>query len=345
MMDASFLARIRWTEVVVEMEAVERALLPAFAGSTLRGALGRVLRPGLCDAAVKCEEACAQPSQCRYYSLFEQSRSQAGTGSNIPKPLILGAPVPDELEVLAAGGAVDWPYEQGLPAPGEVLPALRNESELLVEEGARLRFDVGLVGEIGAVVPALTEVLVRYGIGAGGGRLKLRKVWDAGFGGRLLYDSRFPEAKAQPAMERTLEGCLRGEPVKRLRIVFVTPTILKIGKETCFDPETIGRECLKHCLVRAVQVHNALGSGATRLPWLDLPEMGVRVVAHRLFHYVLPRRSFRQGQWMNFDGVVGFVDLEGDLTPAMPFVRAAEVLHFGQKATFGLGKIRAFALA
>jgi len=43
---------------------------------------------------------------------------------------------------------------------------------------------------------------------------------------------------------------------------------------------------------------------------------------------------------MRFDGVVGYMDLMGDLTPAMPFFRAAEILHFGQKATFGLGEVR-----
>ena len=97
-------------------------------------------------------------------------------------------------------------------------------------------------------------------------------------------------------------------------------------------------------MVRAAQIYNAYFAAGERLPYLELPEMGLRVAGHRLFRYVLPRRSFRQDRWMNFDGVVGYLDLEGDLTPALPFARAAELLHLGQKATFGLGRIRAFVL-
>jgi hypothetical protein len=43
---------------------------------------------------------------------------------------------------------------------------------------------------------------------------------------------------------------------------------------------------------------------------------------------------------MHFDGLLGYFDLEGELGPAMPFIQAAEALHFGQKATFGLGLVR-----
>lgn len=230
MTDTSFLDRIRWTEAVVEMEAVERATPPPFIGSTLRGALGRVLRSGLCDAESRCEETCALAPDCRYYSLFEQSRTEGGAGSNVPKPMILGSPAPEELEALAGGGAVEWPYEAGPAMRGDSIPVLRNEAEIAVEEGARLRFEVGLIGGIGAVVPAVAAALARYGIGAGGGRFKLRKVWDAGFGGRLLYDSRFPDAKPGAPMSRGLGGGI-GERARRLRIVFETPALFKIGRD------------------------------------------------------------------------------------------------------------------
>jgi CRISPR/Cas system endoribonuclease Cas6 (RAMP superfamily) len=40
---------------------------------------------------------------------------------------------------------------------------------------------------------------------------------------------------------------------------------------------------------------------------------------------------------------LGYIDLEGHVDRFFPLARAAEVLHFGQKATFGLGKVRCFA--
>jgi CRISPR-associated endoribonuclease Cas6 len=66
----------------------------------------------------------------------------------------------------------------------------------------------------------------------------------------------------------------------------------------------------------------------------------VQLTAHRLFHYELPRISFRQQKRLDFDGVIGYLDLSCDLPALEPWARAAEVFHFGQKAAFGLGKVR-----
>ena len=94
-------------------------------------------------------------------------------------------------------------------------------------------------------------------------------------------------------------------------------------------------------MIRAVQIYNAFfAPRGERSPWMRMPDLGIRLADYRLFHYVLPRLSFRQYRWMRFGGLVGCLDLEGDLTPAMPFPRAAEILHFGRKATFGLGRNR-----
>lgn len=72
--------------------------------------------------------------------------------------------------------------------------------------------------------------------------------------------------------------------------------------------------------------------------------MNSELVGHRLFHYKLPRHSYRQDKWLEFDGVVGYLDLAGGFGSAMPWARAAEVLHFGQKSAFGLGKVRVLVL-
>jgi hypothetical protein len=43
---------------------------------------------------------------------------------------------------------------------------------------------------------------------------------------------------------------------------------------------------------------------------------------------------------MKLGGVVGTLTLEGDLAPFASLLRAAEVLHAGKGATFGLGKVK-----
>jgi hypothetical protein len=42
---------------------------------------------------------------------------------------------------------------------------------------------------------------------------------------------------------------------------------------------------------------------------------------------------------MKLGGLVGRLTLEGDLAPFAPLLRAAEILHAGKGAVFGLGKV------
>ena len=64
------------------------------------------------------------------------------------------------------------------------------------------------------------------------------------------------------------------------------------------------------------------------------------MTGYRLFRYSLPRQSYRQARWMDFDGVIGWIEWEGvGCSAALPWLKAAELLHIGQKATFGLGSV------
>ena len=84
--------------------------------------------------------------------------------------------------------------------------------------------------------------------------------------------------------------------------------------------------------------------GVTGLPWVEAPPIRAEMIGHRLFHYDLPRHSYRQDKWLDFDGAIGYFDLAGSIGPAMPWARAAEVLHFGPTSAFGLGKVRFLVL-
>ena len=252
--------------------------------------------------------------------------------------------MPGELEQIAHGGAVQFPYQQGPPLHGEKIPRLSTELAWRVGSGATLGVGLTLLGQAAAVAPALIECLARHGLRPPRGRLRLTRVVESWAAGRVLFDARLPQLRVQPPEMQSLgDAADPGEPVRRLRVVFLTPALVNVDGATCTDPEQLAALFARHCLVRAMQVHDAFfRRDGGRLPWMELPEMGVKLAGARLFRYVLPRVSFRQDRRMNFDGVVGYLDLEGDLTPALPFIRAAEVLHFGQKATFGLGRIQWF---
>jgi hypothetical protein len=175
-----FLRNIYYREAWLTLEALDPGELPPYIGSSLRGALGHLLRPLLCEGQ-GCGHDCQRPGDCRCFSLFEQSR--APDGHNLPKPLIVEMPNP-ELEAIAAGGPVRLPFQTASPRGGEVIPTLRNEHVLQTEPGAVLHAGLRLLGPASSAFPGILEALGRQGIDLAGIRFALRAAHDGT--GRLL---------------------------------------------------------------------------------------------------------------------------------------------------------------
>ena len=325
-----WLEKLRWREAWLNLEAAEPATLPPYLGSTIRGALGHLLRAVLCEGS-GCGHECQRPDTCRYYSLFERQ----GDGA---KPFILLAPPPPGLEEIAMGGPVNLPYRTGAPHRGETIPALRCEAGWKFNPGGEVRFGLRLMGPISSALAAIIEAVARFGLALAGAQFHMVSARDAA--GQVLYDRRFPAAPVQMPAWQSLT--MERETAHRVRIVFLFPAVFKLDRAPTFSPVEFAARFFEHSLGRAVQMYQACSG--VRLPWVEAPPVEAALAGHRLFHYELPRHSFRQDKRLDFDGVVGYLDLAGDLSAAMPWARAAEVLHFGQKAAFGLGKVRVLAL-
>jgi hypothetical protein len=316
MISTDFLGQIEWEERTIELEAEGQVNLPAYAGSTIRGALGTVLRPELCGRNGNCGEECGNPEGCPFYSLFEQSRGQNGRGSNIPKPLVLDAPCGEPLRAIAVGATVARPYVVEASRP---IPLLSNDWRIGVEEGQRVKVTLRGLGAAGAALDGAVEGVRRHGLEVAGGVLRLVGVTGT---------------RARFALPREVEKR------DRLRLGLVTPTLIKQGEAVCKDPQMLGRLVLDQAVIRAVSIYNAFfAKGGQRIPFVEPEWPGVAMTASRLFFYHLPRKSYRQGREMNFDGPVGWLEWEGETAQILPWLRAAEILHIGQKATFGLGRV------
>jgi hypothetical protein len=134
---------------------------------------------------------------------------------------------------------------------------------------------------------------------------------------------------------------------RRLRVALVTPALLAERPGTIFDPARLAAAVLNRSVVRPMEIFNAhfARKAGYELPFHRPEWPDMVLTGHRLFHYRLPRRSYRQGKWMDFDGVVGWIEWEGrGCGAATPWLRAAEILHIGQKATFGQGRIELLAV-
>lgn len=325
-----WLEKLWWRDAWLTLEAAEPATLPPYMGSTIRGALGHLLRATLCEGS-GCGHECQRPDDCRYHSLFEQERDGA-------KPFLLSAPAPPGLEEIAMGGPVNLPYRTGPPRKGETIPTLRCEAGWKFDPGGTLRFGMRLVGMASNALPAIMEAIERCGLLLSGVQFRLVHAGDGS--GQLLYDRRLPPVPVQMPAARALT--LEPEKASRVRIVFLSPAVFKLDRSPTFSPQDFAARFFEHSIGRASQMHRTCSG--VRPPWVEASPVRAELVGHRLFHYELPRHSFRQDKWLDFDGVSGYLDLAGEFGAAMSWARAAEVLHFGQKASFGLGKVRVLVL-
>jgi len=272
------------------------------------------MRPELCARSGQCGEICEIPEQCPFYGLFEQSRSANGKGANQPKPLILEAPLTDTLEGIARGGTVTDPYT--LTAGVRGMPVLRTEWRIGVETGGRFELGLRGLGAAGAALDGVVEGVRRKGLEVKGGRLRLVAVRG----------------------EKQWLDVTNHAPARRVRLHLLTPVLIRDGERMCRDAGRMSELVLNQALVRALNVYNTYFS-REKLPFMKPEWPGVVSTGTRLFQYELSRKSYRQQRWMDFDGVVGWLEWEGDVGQLLPWLRAAEVLHVGQKSSFGLGRV------
>lgn len=54
---------------------------------------------------------------------------------------------------------------------------------------------------------------------------------------------------------------------------------------------------------------------------------------------MMDRYSNRQGKKIDFNGLMGTMQFEGEITPFVPWLFAAQTLHIGRNTTFGMGQI------
>jgi hypothetical protein len=344
-LDLSFLAGITYAQVTLEFEVERTIRVPGFAGSSFRGALGDVFRRGLCARRPPCENACGSPSTCSYYALFERSRDPAG--GNAPKAMILEPPVPPGLDEIAHGAAPEPPYREVPAQQRSDVTQLVNPQVMELPPGCRIPLLATFLGPVSALAPGAVQALAAEPFPAMGGSLRLARSLDGSTPGRVLFDEDLPHYAVQAPSIRNLDGGTPPEFEGTMRIVLTTPARLVIDRQLCLQPRQIAASFLRHCLVRAIKVHDAFGPpGRQRVPWMDLPEGLPQPVRERLYHYRLPRLSHRQQAWIDFDGLLGYFDLQGRWTPdLLRLLRAVEILHVAEKATSGLGRVRCCELA
>lgn len=307
-MAALDLARYR-----VTVEAKDGLALPAYLGSTLRGAFGAAFRVLCCPA--RPGEACPVRESCPYHVVFETAPPPGSTvlrrHADIPRPFVLAPP-----------------------------PAARRE----YPAGSQVVFDLTLIGRAREFLPHFVVTLREVdGIGRGRRAVTLRRVeaiHPLTEAAGVVYEG--GEDLVRPHdLSVSLADCLATPcPGETVSVRFVTQTRLKHDHGFARRPDF--HVVFRRLLGRLSSLARFHGRGALALNFRDLIERARSVAIARddTRWTRWARYSGRQGRRMEWEGLEGVVTYQGDLGPFWPYLVFGQWTHVGSGTTFGLGGYR-----
>ncbi len=304
----------------VTFTATQRLDLPAYLGSTLRGAFGRAFRALACPSRIG--EPCPIPSQCPYHLIFESSpppdSDALRTHEEIPRPFVI---------------APEW----------RLAPDGR-DARLVYEPGQELSFGLVLIGRAQAFFPHFVVALREMDrIGRGRRAIELARIEAVDASGaspRVIYDAgdNVVRGKGSPL---TLADCAH-EPIPRspVTIEFVTQTRLKHEGSWARVPEfqIVFRRLLGR-LSSMARFHCGAPLDVDFKGMIDRAHE-IRLICNDTLWVSWSRHSSRQDKKMQWDGLVGTATYEGDLAPFWSYLKFGQYGHVGHGATFGLGQYR-----
>jgi hypothetical protein len=297
----------------VVLQALETLELPAYLGSTLRGAFGHAFRQLCCPA--RPGEPCPLPATCPYHVVFETApppdAEALSTHDEIPRPFVIAPP----------------------PASAASYPA-----------GSEVAFDLTLVGRAREFLPHFVVTLREVDrIGRGRRAVTLARI-------EAIHPITAASATVYTAASDlvtphdfaiTLDDCAAlACPDGPLGVRFLAQTRLTHEGAVVRRPEF-------HVLFRRLLGRlSSLARFHCGRP-LDVDFRGlidqaraVRLVADATRWCAWTRYSARQRQRMEWTGIVGAATYEGDLKPFWPYLVFGQWTHVGKGATFGLGAYR-----
>ena len=354
-------AALELSHYELKLRACQSASLPAFLGSTLRGAFGHALKEAVCVMDHRDCARCLVADRCIYPYLFEtpvpddvpQLRGQ----QQAPHPFILTPPISEPSQ--DRPGAKENASAQHLPDGRMVwlvrspVVAERNNRRHL-RPGDVLVFSLTLIGRATEYLPyvvyAVSE-MARRGLGFERARFELssvalldesgkhEKIYTVGDQHSLTpIDAVNSLRDLIKARLQEIEHTVR-KPTDELRLRFRTPIRIRVEGDL---QASIRFELLIRNLLRRISVLTAV-HGQSKL---DLDYRGliaraetVRVSRSLLSWHDWERYSNRQETKMKLGGFIGEIEYAGGaIEEFMPLIIAGEILHVGAGTSFGLGK-------
>ena len=231
--------------------------------------------------------------------------------------------------------------KQDIVKPYIIIPPVVCGTELFVKKGEELNFEILLLGDAIQYASALIAALQKaeqFGMGAQRYSFRLFRIINI-LEQRVLWQTKMYSMAEINAKKLS---CLKLETVTGVVVKLQTPLRIRRGGKLLMHIsfETLIRNITK----RIVMIVERYGG------WVDYDEVKniqmlaaeVQTVREDLELEVLERYSNRLHGKMDFSGLIGELEYAGELTPFVPWLATAEVLHIGRNTTFGMGNIQVY---
>lgn len=279
---------IKYLPLKISLTAIENAVLPAFLGSTVRGAIGQAL---YADSAA--------------FTYLYNNHALDRSGKDVVNPYIIVPPLIDKtsyqigeelsIDLILLGNAIDY-------APS-LIYALQSARKL----------------QLGASRYSFALKKIIHGTNR-------RIVWQDGLLNKIAIQSITLPYKTLP-------------DVKGVSISLKTP--LRIRRNGALIEAVDFLTIIRNITNRMEAIAKRYGGLADNMEIKQVQILAseVAIVQNQLEMKNIKRYSNRLGEKMDFGGLLGSVQFEGNLTPFVPWLYAAQILHIGRNTTFGMGKI------
>jgi len=295
----------------VTLEALEPLDLPAYLGSTLRGAFGRAFRRLCCLAREG--EPCPAPASCPYHVVFETAPPPGAEAlslhEQIPRPFVLAPP---------PGGSAEYPA------------------------GSEVVFDLTLVGRAREYLPHFVVTLREVDrIGRGRRHVtltRLEAVHPLTGASQTVYTAADSLVRPREAAVALADCRALSCPTGPVRVTFITQTRLKHDGGFARRPDF--QVLFRRLLGRLSSLATFHDGGPLDVDFRGLIEAAgaVRLARDETRWTRWARYSARQDRRMEWEGLIGTVVYEGDLAAFWPYLVFGQWTHVGSGTTFGLGR-------
>jgi hypothetical protein len=298
------------------------ALLPAYKGSTFRGALGWSLKNTICALKQKNCNSCIIKKECIYIKIFDPALAYANKENFKNKPI---------------------------PNPFVIEPPL--EEKRLYRKNDTFEFKILLFGKANNYLPYFIYAADKMGeIGIGEkieserGKFKLKS---AAYNNQIIYSSKNENLKILKDLpDITIfkpENTLNKTRKIKIRIKINIKTPLRIKIENHLQSELPFYFFVKAMLRRASSLISYYGDTPLHIDYTDIIKKAsnIKTVEYDIKWCDFIRYSSRQKNRMFLGGIKGSVIYEGDLNPFIGLINFCEKTHLGKQTSFGLGQIEA----